>query len=152
MPAQIEIGGQQCDVIDFNMKNLPSTSLICKNKPQKSIKTEYYGNRGINFYRDNVYTSYNQFLSAIPSASSQTNILDSAYYNDTNTIDITIWFIGYFNPKKDSAYQFNLITNGDAQLFLSTDSSSTNKVLVASFTNKIATNQTVNLKSNEKYF
>lgn len=150
MPAKIEIGGQPCEIIDFDMSNLQNTTLVCRNSPKSSVNNEYYGNRGVTFFRDNLYISPNQFSTATPSTSSQSSILDSAFYNDTNTIDVTIWLIGYFNPKKNSAYQFSLDTTGDAHLYLSIDSTSPNKALIASNVNMVSTNQTVNLKSNQK--
>lgn len=110
--------------------NLPDTKFICEYPPQMTNKTEYYGNRGINFYRDNVYTSLNILGSSSPSANSINFIANETSYNDTFTSDVTIWFIGFINIKKTSLYEFNLITNGNAELYISSDATSANKVIV----------------------
>ena len=128
VPAKIEIGGQACELISFDMQNLPNTTFVCQNSPQKQVKNEYYGNRGINLIRDNVYTA--DLANAVPSANAVNSIVYKAFFQDTQTIDVTIWLKGFFSPKKDSFYEFSINTNGQAQLFISTDSTSANKVLV----------------------
>lgn len=152
VPAKIEIGSQPCDVINFDMSNLPQTTLVCNNLPKKQTKTEYYGNRGITMTRDNIYTPFASMATSSPSSNAQTRIIDQASYTDTKSVDVTIWLIGFFNPKKDSTYEFTLNTNSDAQVYLSTDSTSANKSLVSSYSNAVSFNKTVDLKANEKYY
>ena len=109
------------------MPNLPNTTFVCQNSPQKQVNNEYYGNRGINLIRDNFYTA--DLANAVPSANAVNSIVYKAFFQDTQTIDVTIWLKGFFSPKKDSFYEFSINTNGQAQLFISTDSTSANKVL-----------------------
>jgi hypothetical protein len=134
LPAQIEIGGQPCKIIDFNMENLPNTSFRCSNLAQENTKSnEYYGNRGINLIRENIFTSYESLGTVVPSVNSKKMILNQASYIDTDKVDVTIWLQGYFNPKKDSIYEFSLDTNAiEWQIYLSNDTKSENKVLIAS--------------------
>lgn len=90
-------------------------------------KTEFYGNRGITLIRDYVLTSFNNLSTAVPS-SKKVTVLNQAYYQDTQTSSVTVWLKGFFAPKRDSLYEFNIVTNGAAMLFISNDSTSANKV------------------------
>ena len=111
---------------------MPVTQFVCKNKPQSpqnQASNEYYGNRGINLIVDSVYTDYANLASAIPSGNATTRIINQAAYMGLPTAaGETIWLKGYINPKKESNYEISLATNGVAQLYVSTDASSTNKV------------------------
>jgi hypothetical protein len=129
VPAQIEVGGQPCQIIEFNMANLPSTQLKCLNTPEiNPILNEYYGNRGINLIIDNVFTPFIGLATAIPSGTAQTTINNRAAFFSNQTNNLTVWMIGYFNPKITSIYEFNIVTNGNAILLISNDSTSANKV------------------------
>lgn len=128
VPAKIEIGGEPCSLVDFNMKNLPNTTFTCLNSPQPQSKTDYYGNRGINLIRENVYTALGSFATATPGVSAEKSIIYKTDYSDTQLVDVTVWLKGYFSPRIDSAYEFSLITNGEAKLYISTDESAANKV------------------------
>ena len=114
------------------MTNLPVTKLVCQS-PSNSTNSanEYYGNRGIKLIRDNVFTSYANMAVATPSGSAVNSVIQNATYTDTQSVDVTIWLKGYFSPQIDSSYEFDLNTNGDAaMIYLSTDSTSANKVLL----------------------
>lgn len=112
------------------MTSLPNTTFVCTNVAQPTSATEYYGNRGINLIRDNVYTALAGLAAATPSANAQTNVLSQASYTDTQLSNVTVWLKGFFNPKISSNYEFSLVTNGEAQLFVSTDATSANKVYI----------------------
>ncbi len=128
VPSQIEIGGQPCNLISFDMKNLPNTTLVCQNSPKpNSTKNEYYGNRGINLYRDNVYRDLNNLASG-PASNATLNITNQLAYIGSKSVDETIWLIGFIYPKTTSLYEFSIVTNGNAVLYISTDASSANKV------------------------
>ena len=129
VPAEIEIGGEPCELINFNMTNLPNTQFICRNSPQLKPSNEYYGNRGINLIRDDVYTEFNSLATAVPSVNAQSSTAKQISYNDTKTVDLTVWFKGFINPRVTSFYEFYIDTNASAALFVSTDSTSANKVL-----------------------
>lgn len=152
VPAKIEIGGEACSLIDFQMTNLPDTQFTCEFKSQQNPSSnEYYGNRGINFIRDDVYTLFANLASVTPSANARYNITNQMFFNENRPFDSTVWFRGYFKPKISSNYLFSINTNGSAILFVSTDSSSANKVLISSYNELVAVNGTVLLQANKKY-
>ena len=109
--------------------NLPMTTLTCQAPPMpdSSSSNDYYGNRGINLYTSNVFTPYNSLANSI--APENFTVINELQYDDNSTSDKTIWLKGFLNPLTTSAYGFNLVTNGYALLYISTDNSSTNKVL-----------------------
>jgi hypothetical protein len=115
------------------MTNLPATTLVCKSPPISTNNVnEYYGNRGLNLIRDDVFTSLANLVSATPSAGSIKSVIQNTTYNDTHSVDVTIWLEGYFSPQINSLYEFDLNTNGDAAiLYISTDSTSANKVYLS---------------------
>ena len=135
VPAQIQIGGNQCNFVSFDMTNLPVTKLVCQSPSiSTNAANEYYGNRGMNLIRDNVFTSYANMATATPSANAVNSVIQNATYTDTQSVDVTIWLKGYFSPQIDSSYEFDLNTNGDAaMIYLSTDSTSANKVLLYNY-------------------
>lgn len=112
------------------MSNLPETTLVCQtpNAPS-SASTEYYGNRGVNIIRDNVYTSFNSLAAAIPSSQASQSVYRDTNFTDTQSVDVTIWMKGFISSQKDSLYEFSIVTNGEAALYISTDATSANKVL-----------------------
>jgi hypothetical protein len=122
---------QPCKITNFDLGDTINTRLTCQtpNAPSTS-STEYPGGRGINLFRDNLLTSFANLASASPSASAEKSFTDQLAYTDILNNDVTIWFRGFLAPGKSSNYefQFDSITNGDAVLLLSTDSSSANKV------------------------
>ena len=135
VPAQIEISGQPCRLIDFDMTNLPSTTLVCQNSAQSSLtasRSEFYGNRGINLITEAVFTPMSSLATAQPSSSAQYNVTNlAAYYPVGNqTGDLTVWLIGFLSPQRTSLYELSLVTNNSALLYLSTDATSANKVRI----------------------
>lgn len=127
MPAQVQIGGQPCNIVNFYMTNMPDTSFACKNLPQaNTAQTEFFGNRGINLIVDNVYTPYSNLATASPSPNAVSNVTNQVAFSATGPV--TVWLKGFISPQKDSNYQFILQTNGAAVLYLSTDATSVNKV------------------------
>ena len=44
VPANIDIGGKPCKVIDFNMDHLLATRIVCETAPETTAT--HYGNRG----------------------------------------------------------------------------------------------------------
>jgi len=125
VPASIEIGGQPCKLASFNMLDLPNTTFVCSS-PAQVTATEYYGNRGITVLVDNVYSS--DLTQASPSGSATTSEATQASYSTSQSTDVTVWLKGFLSPQKDSDYDFTIQTNGNALLYLSTDSNSANKV------------------------
>ena len=76
VPAQIEIGGYLCQLNSFDMTNLPATKLVCESPPiSTNNANEYYGNRGLNLIRDNVFTSLANLATTIPSASATRSVI-----------------------------------------------------------------------------
>ncbi len=110
------------------MGDTVNTKLTCKTPQASGSFDEYPGGRGINMIRDNILTSFNNLVNAIPSQNAQLSYIDRLSFRDNQYRDVTIWFKGYITPGKDSNYEFQLETNGNAVLLLSNDSSSSNKV------------------------
>lgn len=144
VPARIEVGGQPCQLVNFDMTNLTNTKFVCKNVPQPSILNEYYGNRGVTLYRDNIYSA--NLASAQPSSNAQISKLNQASYTDSLGLDVTIWLKGFLNPKKSSSYEFSIETTGQAILSISQDAKSANKAQVATNSAK----GTIYLEANKK--
>ena len=128
MPANIEIGGEPCNLVSFDMANLPYTTFVCSS-PAQPASTEYYGNRGITLIEDNIYWS--DLTKAIPSVNATFRVLNQASYSTSLTSEATVWFKGFFSPQKDSDYDFyfELRTGWPAILYLSNDSTSANMVI-----------------------
>ena len=59
-------------------------------------------------------------------------MLDIAFFSDTGSSDITVWLKGYLYPRVNSTYEFTLVTNGNAALFISTDATRGNRQPIAS--------------------
>lgn len=60
--------------------------------------------------------------------------------------DITAWMRGYLYPRVNSSYEFTVVTNGNAKLFISTDASMANKQSVA---DSSTTKGTIQLNADE---
>jgi len=66
-----------------------------------------------------------------PSVSATQIWTDDATYVSTTSSDETVWLIGFVRVQKTATFTFILQTNGNGALFLSTDDSPANKVLIA---------------------
>jgi hypothetical protein len=104
--------------------------LVCQTTAKPNDGVDFYGGRGITAYIDQVYTS--SLSSATPSATAAVYQLDSASYAQNGTGPQTIWMKGFFTPARSSRYSFNVQTNGQAVLYLSTDAKFANKVKCSS--------------------
>jgi len=94
---------------------------------------EYVGNRGITLIVDSgTATSSASLASAQPSSSAQYSEIYAASYTATTSGAQTVWLKGFLAPRKTSRYKLSLVTNGVAELYLSTDSTSANKAKIAS--------------------
>ena len=127
--ANIRIGDQPCEIIDFQLNDTINTKLTCKTpaKPQ-SLASEYAGGRGVNLIVDSQLTAFDNLRTVQPSANAQQSYIDKASYTYAANQDVTVWFKGFISPGKSSNYIFSLVSNGDAILYLSTSNSSSNKV------------------------
>jgi len=126
VPANIEIGGQPCNLVNFDMTKLPNTRFVCSS-PAQTTANEYYGNRGVTLIVDDVYSS--DLTTATPSAYSNTSVITQAAFSTSQTNDLTVWLKGFISPQTDSDYDFTLQTNGQAILNISSDSTSANQVI-----------------------
>lgn len=66
---------------------------------------------------------------AVPSLNAIYNEINKAYFLSNGPV--TVWLKGFLAPGKTSNYEINLVTNGVAVLYMSTDATSANKVLTA---------------------
>ena len=125
--------GSTCNVVNFANTN-DKTVITCQTPKSNQINAnDFVGNRGINVFTSNFYTPVSNFSSAIPPVIATSVWLDKASYSNSSNGPTTIWMIGYFAPAITSVYSFSLTTNVDAQLFLSNNSNSANKVKNSNF-------------------
>ena len=61
VPAAIDILGQPCKVVDFNMDDLKATRIVCETPAQMSTQNYNYGNRGVTLITENVSTATDNF-------------------------------------------------------------------------------------------
>jgi len=102
---------------------------------------EYPGGRGMVLIRDNILTPFSNLTRVIPSATATLSYMNMASFTDNQFRDVTIWLRGFLEPGKSSRYEFTLNTNGDAILYLSTDSTSSNKIIISS--NQVSGNSNI---------
>ena len=100
--------------------------------------------------RDNVKLSFGSLVSATPSANAQTIWLDELAYIDPNITDVTVWMSGFLTIARDSDYLISLSTNGVATMYLSTDSTEANKIVVASVNGASISSNTVILAASKR--
>ena len=120
--------GTPCYVINFNNTDNQNTALTCQTQSSQASSSDYYGNRGIQVAISNSFTPYALLNTSNPPTNAQVNWLDSASYQYTGKSNVTIWLTGYLAPSVSSDYLFSITTNGFAQFYLSTDSTSSQKV------------------------
>lgn len=108
----------------------PSASIVCQMPSnENTIFSEYIGNRGVTLIVDAVYSS--NLTAAIPSSSANYSEINMASYQIAGTY--TIWLKGFLAPKKTSQYEFEIVSTGNSVLYISSDSSSANKVIIKYF-------------------
>lgn len=139
-----------CEVKAFINDDPSNSQIVCTTKAANPTATGFIGNRGVNMIRDNVNTVFSSLVSAVPSGSAQTIWIDELRYVDPNKTDVTVWMSGFLSIARDSDYLISLTTNGVAVLYLSTDSTEANKVLVASVNGATITSTTVTLKASKR--
>ena len=121
---------------------------MCQVPAVGSSSQEYVGNRGITLIEDSgISTSSANLGTAQPTANAQYSELNMASYTASSSGARTVWFKGFLTPGKTSQYKLSLVSNGAAELYLSTDSTSTNKVKIASSSNA---NALIQLNGNTK--
>ena len=89
---------------------------------------EYCGNRGLTLLVDNGYNSLTNLNKITPSANAVHSEINKASFKSNSSSQATVWLKGFLNPGKTSLYEFEVKTNGEAILYLSSDSTSANKV------------------------
>jgi hypothetical protein len=67
----------------------------------------------------------------LPDSNASQMWIDDASYNSNSSLNETAWIIGFVRVNKTGTYTFLFQTNGNGALFLSTDDSPNNKVLIA---------------------
>lgn len=127
LPASIQVGGKECQLLSFEKLTSPNTRLTCQAPTPDQNSHEFSGNRGITLIKDNTYIPFEKLQNATPSALAVVSQLASTSYQ-SSTRNVTIWMKGYLVPGKTSEYRFELVTNGNAVLFISNDTTSANKV------------------------
>ena len=118
----------QCNVIGFNNADEENSIITCQTQPIQPSKTNYYGNRGLLVTINPVYTPFLALGVATPPPNAQTIWVDAASYQYTSSQYATIWLTGYLAPSTSSDYLFSIDSNSPTKFYLSTDSTSANKV------------------------
>jgi hypothetical protein len=94
---------------------------------------DFYGNRGISTTIDsNIFTTFSNLFNATPSSNAAYNVANKAYIKVSGPV--TVWLRGFLAPAKTSSYELSLVigdTNTNALVYLSTNDTSVNKVLIA---------------------
>lgn len=126
LPAKIDISGVPCKVLSFEKNNYVDSELVCETPIMPDTQSQFYGNRGINIVSDDVLTSYANLKTAVPGATANFSISSFANYTTTDSVAKTVWISGYLQPAKTSLYEFSVVTNGVAEVYLNVDP--TNKV------------------------
>lgn len=128
--------GQPCPIISFTSfnSNTTTSSIVCQVPvAPTSSSQEYEGNRGITLIVDyGISTSSSNLATVQPSSNAQYSEINMASYTASTSGPQTVWFKGFLASKKMSSYKLSLVTNGVAELYLSNDSTSANKVKIAS--------------------
>lgn len=57
VPATIDIAGEPCKVIDFDMSDQKATRIVCESGPSQQAQADNYGGRGVTLITDSVLTS-----------------------------------------------------------------------------------------------
>ncbi len=127
------IKGKKCKILSYEKLEDSNTRLTVEVPASIASGSDYYGNRGINLITEYVYTPFASLQTAMASTNAVSTQTDRIYYNTSTNLDITLWMKGYLVPGKSSIYEFEVVTNGEAILMLSTDSKSINKVLKLHF-------------------
>jgi hypothetical protein len=78
-----------------------------------------------------IVTSSGNLSSAQPSANALYSQINSASYKSNGIVNQTVWLKGFLAPARTSSYKLTIVTNGVAELYLSTDSTSSNKLRIA---------------------
>lgn len=68
----------------------------------------------------------------MPSTNTNGTWIEEAAFSSHYYTSTTVWIIGYLRSSRSVVYTFQLDTNVDSVLFLSTDENPDNKVLIAS--------------------
>ena len=148
----LNVKGQPCPVISFTSfnSNNSTSSIVCQVPVAPgSSSQEYSGNRGITLIVDNgVSTSSANLATVQPTSNAQSSQINMASYTSSTSGAQTIWLKGFLAPGKKSSYKLSLVTNGAAELYLSTDSTSVNKVKITS--TSTSTSGVVQLNANSK--
>ena len=141
--------GQPCSISSFTSNsNTGNSTIVCQVPAVGTAQQDYSGNRGITLIEDSgITTSSSNLATAQPSANAQYSEISMASYFASSSGSRTVWLKGFLAPGKTSQYKLSLVTNGVAELYLSTDSTSANKVKIASSSNA---NALVNLNANTK--
>ena len=128
------IKGQTCRITDSSNLATSSSSIVCQVPAWNNVASqEYAGNRGITLIVDTgVSKTSSDIAQAVPSINAQYSEIQAASYKASASGAQTIWLKGFLAPEKTSTYSLNLVTNGIAELYLSTDSTVTNRVKIAS--------------------
>ncbi len=137
VPADIKIAGKPCTILSYAKKATSQTDgkakITCEVAPNdNTAATEYSGNRGITLIEDSIFTSSASLETIAPSSSATYSQINKASYSSSAASDKTVWLKGFLAPGKTSEYEFEIVSNGNGVLFISTDNTSANKVKVAS--------------------
>ena len=112
--------------------SMPSTATVMKCKspkePSDILKKDFIGNRGLFAIEQSGGTEIKDLSTSSPNNSNK-KWLGSAYFSSSINGASTVWIEGYVAPMKSAYYLFELSTNGQGILLLSSDNTTDNKVI-----------------------
>ncbi|CAF0819146.1 unnamed protein product [Rotaria sp. Silwood1] len=146
-PLVVQIGGEPCTILSST-----TTTIQCQTPiAPLASQNQYQGGRGLQIFRTSGSNTQSTLSSSTPPTPTGTvSWTDDALFVSNVSSAETVWLIGFVRVLKTATFTFILDSNGAAALFLSTDDSPTNKVLIASATS----NQSppISLNNNTNYY
>ncbi|CAF4003686.1 unnamed protein product, partial [Rotaria magnacalcarata] len=130
-PLVVNVGDEPCNVLSSKL-----TTIQCQTSLKPNHTRNYYhGGRGLHVYQEPGFISLRNLGNAtppMPNPNTTGTWQGEASFSANFPQATTVWFRGFIRPPMPSAYYFQLETNADAILYLSTDEDPANKVRVAS--------------------
>ncbi|CAF3402120.1 unnamed protein product [Rotaria sp. Silwood1] len=146
-PLVVQIGGEPCTILSST-----TTTIQCQTPiAPLASQNQYQGGRGLQIFRTSGSNTQSTLSSSTPPTPTGTvSWTDDALFVSNVSSAETVWLIGFVRVLKTATFTFILDSNGAAALFLSTDDSPTNKVLIASATSNQST--PISLNNNTNYY
>lgn len=151
--AEIKIGDEQCELINFTPNNYFDSTLECKvpADPVYNVRNYFYGGRGVNVIVDNKLTSFDNLMIDQPSLSAVEYVAKNMSVSLNQADPATVWLKGYFAPLRSGSYDFPIdIDAGYAKVYLSLTQNPDDKTIVSSYKDSSADYTKIELEAGLK--